>query len=103
MHVNTLREIRKVMDFIGIPKIAESALIEAIEFSSFSNMRHMESQNTLNTRRLSTNDVSDPEAFKTRSGKVGGFRSYFSEATMIKMNQRLSGVIPALYGYDFQV
>jgi hypothetical protein len=98
---DTFTELKKVLDFIGMREIGGSAIDEAIEFSSFNNMHQMEKKNKLNTRSLSTKNSHDPEAFKTRSGQVGGFRKYFDEATTANLNHKFSWGIPELYGYDF--
>jgi len=51
---------------------------EALEFSSFENMQKLEAARAFDSNILHPGDVRDPESFKVRRGKVGGYREYLS-------------------------
>ena len=51
---------------------------EALEFSRFENMQKLEAAGTFDSNILHPGDVRDPESFKVRRGKVGGYREYLS-------------------------
>jgi hypothetical protein len=51
---------------------------EAIEFSRFENMQKLEAAGAFDSNILHPGDVRDPESFKVRRGKVGGYREYLS-------------------------
>lgn len=59
---------------LGIPL---KTIEEAVEFSSFENMRAAERTNRFQTKRLKPGNPSDGESFKTRRAKVNGYRDYF--------------------------
>ncbi len=51
---------------------------QALRFSDFENMKKMEAAAAFNSKILLPGDVKDPESFKVRRGKVGGYREYLS-------------------------
>jgi hypothetical protein len=51
---------------------------EALEFSQFENMQKLEAARAFDSNILHPGDVRDPESFKVRRGKVGGYREYLS-------------------------
>jgi hypothetical protein len=51
---------------------------EALEFSRFENMQKLEAAGAFDSNILHPGDVRDPESFKVRRGKVGGYREYLS-------------------------
>lgn len=55
-----------------------SILEEALEFSRFENMQKMEAAGAFDSKILRAGDVRDPESFKVRRGKIGGFEEYLS-------------------------
>jgi hypothetical protein len=67
---------RGILSFLGFGKIDESVFVSSLEFSSFDKMREMEAGGKFDTRKLTPGDVTDPESFKVRRGKVGGYTDY---------------------------
>jgi hypothetical protein len=51
---------------------------EALEFARFENMQKLEAAGAFDSKILRPGDVRDPESFKVRRGKVGGYREYLS-------------------------
>ena len=51
---------------------------EALEFSRFENMQKLEAAGAFDSKILHPGDVRDPESFKVRRGKIGGYREYLS-------------------------
>ncbi|HEY5036804.1 MAG TPA: sulfotransferase domain-containing protein [Chthoniobacterales bacterium] len=56
----------------------EKAFAHALEFSAFGNMQKLESGGGFASKILRAGDVGDPESFKVRRGKIGGFADYLS-------------------------
>ncbi len=68
----------------------------ALDFSQFENMKKMEAAGAFDSKILRPGDVRDPESFKVRRGKVGGYREYLSVedqeyalAALTKLDPRL--------------
>src|SRR6266536_2446457 len=51
---------------------------EALDFSRFENMQKLEAAGAFDSKIMHPGDVRDPESFKVRRGKVGGYREYLS-------------------------
>lgn len=81
-------EFGKFLDFLCIDK-RENILNEAIKYSSFENMKKLEKDDALQDDRLRASDPNDPESFKVRRGKVGGYKDYFSEDTIKFMEEQM--------------
>ena len=99
IHADTDRELRRILDFIGIKDVSPSTIREAIDFSSFENMRKMELGDDLDSGRLRAADSKDPESFKTRKGKVGGYTEYLSEEEIEELTRRIREELSPFYGY----
>ncbi|MFN2542181.1 MAG: sulfotransferase domain-containing protein [Chthoniobacterales bacterium] len=71
----------------------------ALEFSEFENMRKLEAAGAFDSKILQARDVTDPESFKVRRGKVGGYKDYLAAED----RQYAAGVLAQLdsrFGYD---
>ncbi len=53
-------------------------LDEAVAFGSFDNLRKLESEGFFRSGGLTLRNSGDPESFKVRRAKVGGYRDYFT-------------------------
>lgn len=69
----------QVVAFLGWPMRGDAWIKEIVAFGSFDNMRKLEETNALNNARLQAPDNRDPESYKVRKGKVGGYMDYLLE------------------------
>ena len=93
-------ELENVVAFLGQPCDAE-AVAEAVRFASFENMRAMESRGALaqSSRRLLPGDDKNEASFKTRRGKVGGYRDYFDAAQLAEIDRLVRDELSPEFGY----
>jgi hypothetical protein len=91
----------KVLAFMDI-KASEEEIAEVIEWTSFENMKQIERDRNFDTgsRRLMIKDAGNPEAFKVRRGKVGGYTDYFSDPELEKIDRMIMEQVPPVYGYS---
>jgi hypothetical protein len=83
LRYETLREapretFARVLYLLGERPINETAFDRALEFSAFENMRKLESAGGFDSKILRAGDARDPESFKVRRAKIGGFTDYLS-------------------------
>jgi hypothetical protein len=71
---------------------------EALEFSRFENMQKLEAAGAFDSKILRPGDVRDPESFKVRRGKVGGYREYLSAEDQVFAASALAK-LDARFGY----
>lgn len=69
----------RIVAFLGWPMRGGAWIEDIVAFGSFDNMRKLEETNALNNERLKAPDNGDPESFKVRKGKVGGYRDYLTD------------------------
>src|SRR5215470_15095358 len=72
---------------------------EALEFSRFENMQKLEAAGAFDLNILHPGDVRDPESFKVRRGKVGGYREYLSAEDQQYAAQALAE-LDSCFGYS---
>ena len=83
LRYETLREspepgFRALLRLLGEAAINEAALAYALEFSDFGHMKKLEGAGAFDSKILRAGDAQDPESFKVRRGKIGGFADYLS-------------------------
>jgi sulfotransferase family protein len=85
----------ELLKFLGAQEQDTAAFAHALEFSRFGNMKKMEAAGAFASKILQATDVGDPESFKVRRGKVGGFTDYltgddlaYANETMAKLDSR---------------
>ena len=93
-----------------LPTVAldEEALARAVEISSFENMRRLEAGaqgakgselvTDLNKEALRPKNADDPDSYKVRRGKVGGYTDYLEKPDVDYMNAVLA-TLDSRYGY----
>jgi hypothetical protein len=65
-------------------------------------MRQLERCGRFSSDKLTPGDRDDPESYKTRRGKVGGYLDYFGSVDIDYLNRRLGTELHHYYGYDFR-
>lgn len=85
---------------------ADKRLIdEAVAFSSFDNMKRLESSGrplryqSSGAEVFATGDPANPEAYHVRKGKVGGYREYLDEQAVARYEERLACETGRWLGY----
>lgn len=78
LHADPAPTLRRVLEFLGAREVPEATLDEAIRFARFDNLRQAEADGRYRSPALRAATGSDPESFKVRKGKVGGYRDYLS-------------------------
>jgi hypothetical protein len=78
LRVDPAEHFRDILALLTQSDIDMSIFQAAIEFSDFSNMQRLEAAGAFDSKILRARDVADPESFKVRRGKVGGYKDYLS-------------------------
>ncbi len=98
LRAEPLQTLRGVVDFL-CADFSEEEIQEAVDFASFENLQELERKNFFKNSRLAPRDPSDPDSFKVRRGKVGGYRDYFDDAQLARMNELLRTRLSPGFGY----
>lgn len=95
--------LARVVRFLGCPD-DDTAVKDAVEYASVENMRKLETKKTfwLAGSRMKAKDQSNPDSFKVRRAKVGGYRDYFSEEEAARIDELVAAQLAPVYGYGKQ-
>ena len=77
LHADTAATLARVLPFFGIEAGAD-AIAAAVEYCRFDNLKQGEAEQRFRGSALVPGRDGDPEAFKVRRGKVGGYVDYLS-------------------------
>lgn len=75
---NPAQQFRALLEWLGEQPVHSEAFGHALAFSDFGNMKKLEAAGAFDSKILKAGDVRDPESFKVRRGKVGGYEEYLS-------------------------
>jgi hypothetical protein len=100
LRTNPEREMGRIVEFLGL-EVNEEFLKDTAEFASVENLRKKEQENYFwrSGSRVQAKDVNDPNTFKVRKAKVGGYRDYFDDDQVAELDSMVdSGLLP-VFGY----
>jgi hypothetical protein len=94
--------LARVMEFMSGASANAEAIEGAVEYSSVENMRKLEEKSVfwLAGSRMKPGKKGDPNSYKVRRAKVGGYRDYFSETEAAQIDEFVATDLSATYGYD---
>jgi Sulfotransferase domain len=91
-------QLRRVAAFLGT-EFTDRQFDDAVEFARFDQLKQKELGNFFNNRRLQPRDPANPESFKVRKGKVGGYVDYFTPEEVAWIDERVSDSLDPSLGY----
>ena len=102
MRQNPHQALAEILEFTGTPGSA-AEVADAVDFAAFDNLKKMETDQSFSLlragRRLLPGDKSNPDSYKVRRAKVGGYRDYFSDAELEQLDAMVDrDLLPGL-GY----
>ncbi|MBL8660765.1 MAG: sulfotransferase domain-containing protein [Rhodospirillales bacterium] len=89
----------RIVDFIGTPA-TPAEIEEAVRFASVENMRALEQKRVfwLSGGRMVAKDRKNPNTFKVRRAKVGGYREDFSEEQTRRIDEMIATSLDPVFG-----
>lgn len=93
------RELRHILDFLGLGMIDDTIVSAAVEFASFENMRKMEARGNFQNKMLAPANPTDAESYKTRKGKVKGYIEYLTPAEVQALDRKVKENLDVFFGY----
>ena len=93
------RVLAQILDFTGTP-VSPAEVKAAVEFANYENMKKMEQTKFFKSSgtRVKPGDENNPQSYKVRKGKVGGYRDYFTDEQCAQLEQLAVGLDP-MFGY----
>ena len=94
--------LRQVVSFTGVDP--DPAHIEAAkDYAAYENMKKREATSEGmrgSGQRVKPGDESNPDSFKVRRGKVGGYRDYFTPKEVAVVDGLVEGKLDPVFGYN---
>jgi len=102
MRADPAAVLARILAFTGTEVTAEQVR-EAVEFAALDNMKKMEQEQFFkgSGARVRPGDQNNPDSFKARKAKVGGYRDYFDEAQCQQLARMVEKLDP-VFGYGGQ-
>ena len=75
--------LTEVLEFIGETPVDVNLVSEAIEFSSFNQMKNRETKKEILNKK---DKIDDSESYHLRKGKIGGYAEYLTEEDIEYIN-----------------
>lgn len=99
MRASPATELQRIVDFTGTPG-SEQEINEAVQFAAFDNMKKLEQDRFFKNggTRVKPGDSSNPQSFKVRRAKVGGYQDYFDDEQCLRLEELMAGLDP-IFGY----
>lgn len=94
-------ELRALLDFMQVDA-ADAQVDAAVEYSSYENMKKMEGkqQFRLAGGRMMPRDKDNPDSYKVRRAKVGGYRDYFTDEEVAAIDGKLAATLDPMFKYS---
>jgi hypothetical protein len=94
------REMGRIVAFLGLEP-NEEYLKDTVEYASVENLRKKEQENYFwrSGSRVQAKDVNDPNTFKVRKAKVGGYFDYFDDDQVAELSAMVESRLAPVFGY----
>lgn len=98
---NPQPELGRLVSFLGMTP-DPAAIAEAVDFASVENLRRKEETNYFwrSGSRLKAADPDNPDSYKVRRAKVGGYRDYFDDAQLAAIDALVAERLDPVFGYS---
>ena len=93
--------MQQVLNFVGTPGTPQQ-IEQAVEFASYENMKKLEEKRVFwaSGARVKPGDRKNPNSFKVRRAKVGGYRDYFDDRQVETIDRLVAERLDPVFGYQ---
>jgi Sulfotransferase domain len=100
MRADPQSALRRILAFLGTPG-TDAQIRDAVAYAAYDNMKQLEQKRVfrLSGLRLRPGDRANPQSYKVRRAKVGGWRDYFDDQEVAAINRLLVARPKPPFGY----
>jgi alcohol sulfotransferase len=82
----------------------EARIDEAVRFASVDNLRELERGSFFRSSgiRMMPKDRGNPDSYKVRRAKVGGYRDYFDDDQLAEIDALVQSTLSPVFGYQHE-
>jgi hypothetical protein len=94
------KNLKRILAFIGTPA-SDEEVQEAVSFASYESLKKLEQKGAFgrDDRRLTPGNPQNPNSYKVRRAKVGGYRDYFGESEISEIDAVVDEGLSPVFGY----
>ena len=97
LHADAAGGLRRAAGLLG--DFAEEEIRAAVAFAAFDSLREKEARGFFRSGRLRPGDPGDPDSFKVRRGRVGGWRDYLTAEQAARVDDLVAARLDPALGY----
>lgn len=97
LHAEPVPVLRNALAAIGLEDATDAELQAAVEFARFDNLKRIEAGARVSGGQLRPRDESDPDSFKVRKGRVGGYKQALAADDIAFIEEALAATPCPLY------
>jgi Sulfotransferase domain len=103
LHADPAGNLRRMVTFMGMQP-DDGQIEEAVRFASVDNLRELERSRFFRGSgiRMRARDRSNPDSYKVRRAKVGGYRDYFDDEQLAQIDALVQSTLSPVFGYHEQ-
>lgn len=90
--------LTQALEFLGTPG-TETEVKDAVDFAAYENLKKLETKKAFRGSRLIPGDKNNPDSFKVRRAKVGGYRDYFDDQQIAQIEELVRSTMLPDFGY----
>jgi hypothetical protein len=98
MRGNPIFWLKQIMDHFGGDFTTEE-LRDAVAFGEFDNLKKLERARYFDDAHLQARNNEDPQSYKVRSGKIGGYAEHFTDAQKKEIDRIIEATLDDALGY----
>jgi len=98
LRADAVAELAKILRLLG-GEPDMKRVDEVVEYAEFEKMKKREQAGEVKDSRLAAGDPENPDSFKARRAKIGGYRDYFSEEEVRQIDKMVADTLNSGYGY----
>ncbi len=99
LRADTRTELSRLARFLGAEPTVDH-IAEAVEYASVENMKRREAMADSASHRLRAADPANPDSYKTRRAKVGGYRDYLEPREVMTIDALVEDQLDRRFGYS---
>ena len=98
LHSDPDTALSRVAETLGL-EVTDEQIHEAVRYARYDNMKQMETKQTLSGGRVKPVKKDDPNTYKVRKAKVGGYRDYFNPEQIAQIDALLKERLDPVFAY----
>jgi hypothetical protein len=99
LRADPVPQLRRIAAFLG-DDFTDSQFRDAADFASFNKLKEKERENFFATSKLQARDTANPDSFKVRRGKVGGYIDYLTPEEAAWVEATIARDLSPVFGYS---